>query len=244
MKPLTLALAAVLAFATTAHAQEAGWKAGFATEAITPTESMWMSGYAARTAPSEGTETELWAKAAVLRDPGGVTLCLVTLDLVGVNRDTSQQIVKAITDKHKLPRAAVSLAVSHTHCGPVVGKNLRSMYFLDERHGKLVDAYTDALPGKVLKAVDAAFAAVAPVKLSVGTGSAGFAVNRRENKETDVPGLRAKGELKGPIDHAVPVLAARDASGKLKGVVFGYACHATTLAFQKWCGDYPTPGSP
>ena len=35
-------------------------------------------------------------------------------------------------------------------------------------------------------------------------------------------------------DHAVPVLAARDPQGKLKGVVFGYACHATVLSYQKW----------
>jgi neutral ceramidase len=234
-----LALAAVLAFAGPASAQEAGWKAGFAAEKITPAEPMWMSGYASRTAPAEGTETDLWAKAAVLQAPDGKRFCLVTLDLVGIGRDTSQQVVKAITDKHRLPREAVALAVSHTHCGPVVGKNLRSMYFLDDEQARRVDAYTDALPGRVLKAVDAAVAATGPVTLSAGVGSAGFAVNRRENKEADVPALREKGAIKGPNDHAVPVLAARDPQGKLKGIVFGYACHATVLGFQKWCGDYP-----
>jgi hypothetical protein len=229
----------LLAFAGPATAQEAGWKAGFAAEKITPAEPMWMSGYAARTGPAEGTESDLWVKAAVLHTPDGTRFCLVTLDLVGITRETSQQVVKAVADKHRLPREAVALAVSHTHCGPVVGKNLRSMYFLDDHHARLVDAYTDALPGRVLKAVDAAVAAAGPVSLTAGVGTAGFAVNRRENKEPDVPALRAKGDLKGPTDHAVPVLAARDAAGKLKGVVFGYACHATTLSFQKWCGDYP-----
>ena len=234
-----LALAALLAFAAPVSAQQAGWKAGFAAEKITPLEPMWMSGYASRTAPADGTETDLWAKAAILQAPDGTRFCLVTLDLVGVSRDTSLAVVKAISDKHRLPREAVALAVSHTHCGPVVGKNLRSMYFLDDRNAQLVDAYTDALPGKVLKAVDAAVAAVGPVTLSAAVGSAGFAVNRRENKEADVPALREKGALKGPNDHAVPVLAARDPQGKLKGIVFGYACHATVLGFQKWCGDYP-----
>ena len=233
------ALLALLALAAPASAQPAGWHAGFAAEKITPAEPMWMSGYASRTTPAEGTETELWAKAAVLRAPDGKSFCLVTLDLVGIDRDTSRQVVKAICDKHRLPRESVALAVSHTHCGPVVGKNLRSMYFLDDHHAKLVDAYTDALPAKVLKAVDAAVAAVAPVTLSAGVGTSGFAVNRRENKEADVPALREAGKLKGPTDHAVPVLAARDAAGKLKGVVFGYACHATVLSYQKWCADYP-----
>ncbi|HEX4611025.1 MAG TPA: neutral/alkaline non-lysosomal ceramidase N-terminal domain-containing protein [Urbifossiella sp.] len=234
-----LTLPALLALAGPVSAQEGGWKAGFAAEKITPAGPMWMSGYAARTAPADGTESDLWAKAAVLHAPDGKRFCLVTLDLVGIDRDTARQVVKAITDKHRLPREAVALAVSHTHCGPVIGKNLRSMYFLDDVQAKRVDDYTDALPGRVLKAVDAAVAAAGPVTLSAGVGSAGFAVNRRENKEADVPALREKGELKGPTDHAVPVLAARDAQGKLKGVVFGYACHATVLGFQKWCGDYP-----
>ncbi len=35
------------------------------------------------------------------------------------------------------------------------------------------------------------------------------------------------------------MLRVEDASGKLKAVLFGYACHATTLSFQQLCGDYP-----
>jgi hypothetical protein len=45
--------------------------------------------------------------------------------------------------------------------------------------------------------------------------------------------------LKGPVDHDVPVLAVRAPDGKLRAVVFGYACHATTLDFYQWCGDHP-----
>jgi len=226
-------------FVSPLFAAETGWKAGFAKEKLTPDGPMWMSGYASRTGPAEGTEIELWAKAAVLQPADGKPLVLVTLDLVGIDRDTSQIICKRIMEKHKLPRESLALSVSHTHCGPVVGKNLRSMYFFDETQGKLVDDYTDALPGKVLKAVDAAFAALEPASLSWATGASGFAVNRRENKEAEVTMLREKGLLKGPVDHDVPVLAARDAKENLKGVVFGYACHATVMAYMKWSGDYP-----
>src|SRR5205085_5737271 len=52
--------------------------------------------------------------------------------------------------------------------------------------------------------------------------------------------MLAKGEkLKGPVDHAVPVLTVTRPDGKLDAVLFGYACHPTTLSFTKWCGDYP-----
>ena len=43
----------------------------------------------------------------------------------------------------------------------------------------------------------------------------------------------------GPVDHAVPVLTVTRPDGKLEAMLFGYACHPTTLNFTKWCGDYP-----
>lgn len=230
---------AALWLASPLSAAEPTWGAGFATSNITPEKFMWMSGYGARTAPADGKETDLWAKAMVLKAPDGGKLVLVTLDLVGIDRGVSQAVCKQIMEKHKLPREAVVLSTSHTHCGPVVGTNLRSMYFFDEAQGKLVDEYTARLPGLILNAVDAAAARLEPVRLTAATGTAGFAVNRRTNKEAEVPALRARNELKGPVDHDVPVLAAHDAKGKLKGVVFGYACHATVMAYQKWSGDYP-----
>ncbi|MFO0826024.1 MAG: neutral/alkaline non-lysosomal ceramidase N-terminal domain-containing protein, partial [Gemmataceae bacterium] len=232
---LTLLL---LAFASPGFAAEPTWKGGFAAVNITPTQFMWMSGYGGRTAPADGKETDLWAKTMVLQ-AGDRKLVLVTLDLVGIDRTLSQTVCRQIMEKHKVPREAVVLSVSHTHCGPVVGTNLRSMYFFDDAQAKLVDEYTAKLPGLILKAVDAAAANLEPVKLTAAVGNATFAVNRRTNKEAEVPALRAKGELKGPVDHDVPVLAAHDAKGKLKGIVFGYACHATVMGYQKWSGDYP-----
>lgn len=235
-----LSVLLLLAAPAFAVADEPGWKAGFGTAKITPTQPMWMSGYASRTAPAEGTETDLWAKAAVLEDAKGHRAVVVTLDLVGIDRPLSLKIRNAIADRYTGgAKQGVALFVSHTHCGPVVGHNLGTMYFLDAEQTKRVADYTARLPDLVLGAVKAAAADLKPATLSWAVGSAGFAVNRRENKEADVPALRAKGALKGPVDHDVPVLAVRGADGKLRGVVFGYACHATTLSFQKWCGDYP-----
>ena len=42
----------------------------------------------------------------------------------------------------------------------------------------------------------------------------------------------------GPVDHDVPVLRIDGADGKLRAVLFGYACHNTTLSFYQFCGDY------
>jgi hypothetical protein len=233
------AFVCVCALAAPVFADEPTWRAGFGKYSITPEQPMWMSGYASRTKPAEGKDTDLWAKAAVLRDAAGHTAILITLDLVGIDRGISQEICTRIEKKYDVPREAVALAASHTHCGPVVRSNLRTMYALDAEQSRRVDEYGRQLPDKVLRAVEDAMGHMRAAKLSWAVGRAGFAVNRRENKEAQVPALRAQGKLKGPTDHDVPVLAAHDAAGKLLGVVFGYACHATVLSYQKWCGDYP-----
>src|SRR5436305_15352583 len=132
----TLLVIVCLAVAAPAFAQDATWKGGFAAVNITPTQFMWMSGYGSRTAPADGKETDLWAKAMVLHAADGRKLVLVTLDLVGIDRDTSQKVCRLIQEKYRLPREAVTLSVSHTHCGPVVGNNHRPMYFFDDEHAK------------------------------------------------------------------------------------------------------------
>ena len=215
------------------------WQAGAAATVITPQSSMWMSGYASRTGPSEGTIHDLWAKALLLQDPQGNKSLLITLDLVGIDRSTSQTICKRLANEHGLERSAVCLSTSHTHSGPVVGKNLLTMYAIDGvNHQKIVE-YTEFLEEAVARVAAAAFKSLAPVVVEHGSGQATFAVNRRTNREADVPMLREAGQLAGPVDHDVPVLVVRSPEGKLKSILFGYACHATVLSGMQWCGDWP-----
>ncbi|MSR32687.1 MAG: hypothetical protein EXR99_14405 [Gemmataceae bacterium] len=234
-------LAGLLLIALTSWAEplEGGFKAGLASVPITPEKDMWMSGYAARTKPSEGKVHDLYAKALVVEDSAGKRALLISLDLVGIDRETSIAIKKEITRQTGISPEAIALACSHTHCGPVVGHNLRTMYFLEAAENAKVDEYTHALPGKVASVAKSALAHLQPCKLSWAEGKAAFAINRRNNKEADVPKAKEEGKLKGPVDHAAPVLAIHNEKGALAGIVAGYACHATTLSFQQWSGDYP-----
>ncbi len=219
----------------------AGWKAGVAAVKITPETPMWMSGYASRNHAATGTLHEMWAKTLVVEDDKGTKAVLITLDLIGVDRNTSQAICKELETRHHLPRKAIAICTSHTHTGPVVGTNLRAMYrekLTAEQQQKIID-YTNRLIKKITSAVDQAMKDLAPAELAHGMGQATFAVNRRNNREADVPNLREAGDLKGPVDHQVPVLTVKDADGNLKVIVCGYACHATVLSFYEWSGDWP-----
>jgi neutral/alkaline ceramidase-like enzyme len=226
--------------ASSVLAQEAKpWKAGVARINITPEKLMWMSGYGARNKPAEGKLTDLWAKALALEDPSGKRGLLITMDLVGIERGLSQEVCTEIQKEHKLPREAIIVSASHTHCGPVVRSNLGVMYDLDDTQRRYVHEYGESLRQKLVQVADDALRGLGPVSLQWGIGQATFAVNRRNNPEKDVPRLKQEGKLKGPVDHDVPVLVVKNQGDKLIAVVFGYACHATVLSFYQWCGDYP-----
>ncbi len=215
------------------------WKAGAAKAVITPKQYMWMSGYASRNTPAQGIIHDLFAKALAIQDPAGHTAVIITLDLVGIDRATSHKICESIQTHHKLERSQISIATSHTHSGPVVGTNLLTMYSLAADQQQLVQDYTTRLIEQCVETAGQAIGNLSPVTLEAAEGTATFAVNRRNNREADVPMLREQNKLMGPVDHTVPVLAARSATGELKAVLFGYACHATVLSGMEWCGDWP-----
>ena len=218
-----------------------GWQAGAAKRIITPKEPMWMAGYGGRTAPSSGKLSELYVKALWLKAGNGPAAMVLTLDLVGIDRTLSERVRKGIGDKLSMEPNHIVIATSHTHSGPVVGKNLFALHYyqLDDNYRKQIDTYAEELLANCVACAEEAQRAALPSKLSWGTSSTDFATNRRANKEAEVPDLRTQGKLLGPSDHSVPVLAVRSADDKLTAILFGYACHSTVLSGQVWSADYP-----
>jgi len=241
-RPLALFLLGIPALTLgvlTSPANADGWKAGAATRAITPEEPIWLSGYAARTRPSQGALHDIWAKALALESPEGKRALLITLDLCGIDREFSLDARRAIAERHKLELSDIVLACSHTHSGPVVGTNLLTMYPIDEAQKQRIADYTGWL-GETIEAVAAeAFEHLVEADLAFGLGRCSFAVNRRENDQARADELRSELQLKGPVDHDVPVLTVKNANDDaLLGIVFGYACHCTVLSLDQISGDY------
>lgn len=214
------------------------WQAGTAKADITPTQPLWMAGYGSRTKPAEGKETSLWLKALALEDAQGHRGVIVTSDLLGIPQSIYRHTCGALKEKFGLTPDQIVLSASHTHSGPVLRGALYDIYPLDPTQLSLITNYSDHLEATIVQTVGRALADLAPARLAAAEGTAGFAVNRRNNSEVDVPQLIERGALKGPVDHSVPVLAVYLPDGQLKAVLFGYACHNTVMNFYKWCGDY------
>ncbi|MBS0205235.1 MAG: neutral/alkaline non-lysosomal ceramidase N-terminal domain-containing protein [Planctomycetes bacterium] len=217
----------------------AEWKAGVAKAVITPEKSVWLAGYGSRRAP-EGKLHDLWMKALALEDADGRRVVLITSDFQGVPKGMSDPVFEQIRQKWGLERHQIMFTFSHNHCGPRLGDDLVDYYPIDAEQVELVREYTAQMVTRTVTLVGEALANLAPANLQQGEGKATFAVNRRNNREADVPALLAAGTpLVGPVDHSVPLLTVTRPNGTLSAVLFGYACHPTTLSFTKWCGDYP-----
>jgi len=215
------------------------WKAGIAKTIITPETEVWLAGYGSKRAP-DGKLHDIWMKALALEDNTGQRAVLITSDFQGVPKSMSDRVFEQIKNKYGLERKQIMFTFSHNHCGPRLGDDLYDYYPTTPQQDKLVEEYTNRMVAQTVEMIGQALANLSPASLQTGTGQATFAVNRRNNREADILTLLKSGKaLVGPVDHAVPVMTVTRPDGKLDAVLFGYACHPTTLSFTKVCGDYP-----
>lgn len=230
-----LAVSLVAPFA--ADAATKGLRAGVARADITPSGSIWMSGYANRTHPSTGVAQRLWAKALAIADSKNNTVVIVTTDLVGLPRSITDLVAARIQKAHGLDRSRLLFNSSHTHAGPVVLGNLPTMFDLSPEDATPVNEYSRKLTSDLFTVIAAALGDLAPAEVAYASGAASFAINRRQSAANAV---RIGVNPAGPVDHAVPVLRVTSPDGKLRAVLFGYACHGTTLGadFYEIDGDY------
>lgn len=212
------------------------WKTGTDKFQITPKDPLWMAGYAHRDQPAQGTYSELWIKVLAFEDPEGNQSVLLTSDLLGFPKKMSETIRTAIFQKYGLSKSQVILNSSHTHSGPVLAAALFDIYPLNAQQRAEVEAYSKQLEADIVESVGNALQRMQASRVYAGNGTARFQVNRRNNKESDIHLLT---ELKGPIDHAVPVIKVTDLQDRVTAVAFGYACHPTVLSSYFWSADFP-----
>jgi hypothetical protein len=213
----------------------AGFNAGVARKVITPETPVWLSGYASRNKPSTEILHDLWAKALVIEENKDIRIIIVTIDIIGLSHELSEGIAQRIITKYGISRSQLLMNTSHTHSGPVIWPSLSMMFDLGTEDVQALVRYSRKLADDIISVIDMAILDLKPANLSIAHCSAGFAINRRQTTEKGVViGLNND----GPVDHDVPVLKVETAEGKLRAVLFGYACHNTTLDIYQVNGDY------
>lgn len=226
-------LLAIFVLSVLAASAAAPFQVGASRVCISPRESIWLAGYAARTHASTGIAADLWAKAVAIQDAHGGRVVIVTMDLLRVP-DTD--IASEVKRRYGLERSQLLLNCAHNHSGPALWEG-DTFTSLSPEAVDQCRRYTEGLTANLIDLVGAALKDLAPASILHGTGEASFGANRRL--------LTSKGydiayNPDGPIDHRVPVLKIVAPGGQLRAVLFGYGCHNTTVEASTYQvnGDY------
>ncbi|MES2793596.1 MAG: neutral/alkaline non-lysosomal ceramidase N-terminal domain-containing protein [Planctomycetota bacterium] len=218
---------------------ESNWQVGIATAKITPEKPVWMAGYAGRKGPSEGVVGDLFAKAMVIQDDQGQRIVIVTTDLISIPRQLREELEVEIKEKFQLDRQNLWLNASHTHCGPELRLDrippTEGSPADFEKRIQLALEYTSKLYAQLLDIIGQSLKDLKPGKLNYLHARCGFAMNRRR---PTAQGVINAPHSDGPVNHDVPVLQITDLDGKLRALLFSYACHNTTMGFNQISGDY------
>jgi len=198
------------------------FKAGFSKQSISPSIGAPLAGFAARQGVCEGIHDELFSRALVLEN-GGSSAAIVSLDVLAVSAEFVEQVRGRIERRTGIKKAAIMIAATHTHAGPVT---IRTFFNPDESlDSDYMNSLADAIENSVVAAWDNRFDA----RIGVGSGNVdGIGVNRRT-------------EDKKPIDDEIGIIKVEDASGSVKGVLINYSCHPTVLGSDNLLatGDFP-----
>ncbi|MBI2948586.1 MAG: neutral/alkaline non-lysosomal ceramidase N-terminal domain-containing protein, partial [Verrucomicrobia bacterium] len=213
-------------------------QAGLAARDVTPEVPIWLAGYAARKRPADKIDHPLLVQAMALKSAAGARFVFISLDNCEVSQAFTAPVVKEIEDKYGLKRGEAMIVSSHTHSAPVLEGTLETMYHYSDPDAQRVRKYSALLRQKLVEVVGAALADLKPAQLEHGIGRATFAMNRRVYRDDAV----VFGENPdGPVDWDVNVLKVKGTNNTVRAVVFGYACHGTSIAgddFYIVSGDY------
>jgi len=195
-----------------------------------------MSGYADRKHVSKGIVHPLWAKVVAI-DDGERCVVIVATDLIGLPRTITDAVSEWVQKEYGLDRSQILFNSTHTHTGPVVWPNLSVMFGLGRKEKRMLLDYACKLSEDLFLTIGAALQYRSPASISYGLGKAHFAMNRRE---WTPDGVSIGANPAGPVDLDVPVLQVLSEDGRLKAVIFGYACHNATLNSDSYqfSGDY------
>src|SRR5690625_971219 len=208
------------------HAENRLLSIGVAKIDITPDYPVRLSGYGVRTTEYEGIDLRLWAKAMAFGDEDSGISVLVTVDNTGVPGTITEAVFKTLAEQTPLKRENFVVASTHTHAAPMLTGVLPFLCSADipPEHQERIDRYTEELTENLIEVSLAALADREPALLAWTEGEVRFAKNRRE--------------ADGPVDHSLPVLTVHSPEGNLRGVLANYACHCTTLQYNRIHGDW------
>jgi len=199
---------------------------GIAVRDITPELPIRLAGYEARKRPADKLDGPLLVQALALKNSSRERFVFVALDNCEVSHAFMQPVLDQYAGKLHLGRGEVAVVCSHTHSAPVLEQTLTDMGQPPPEERERIEKYSRSLQAKLVEVVEAALADFQPAIFEQGMGRASFAMNRRVYQGDSVV---FGDNPDGPVDWDVPVLRIKGTNGAVRAILFGYACHGTSV---------------
>lgn len=184
-----------------------------------------------RGVPTTGVHDDLYVRTLVLHD-GRTTVCIVTMDLLGLDADLLERVQKAVQDQAVLASEQLMLAPSHNHSAPLTMPYDANVQSNRDRQWeeKLVDVIADT--------VVQAQSGMIPVSLSVGRAEVQIGLNRRLST---LSGTTMSPNPTGPVAPWVDVLRLDRTQEEPFALLFSHAAHPVTVhnTATEFTADYP-----
>ena len=220
------------------------FRVGFGETDITPPDGLNMCG-SLDPRKNEGMTDPLQSHALVV-ESGGARIAIVGVDLIGLPKALSDEIIAEAAGRTGIPADAFMIACSHTHSGPYTAEGLYSSQVTDAE-------YLSSLPDRIAASVEQAAGRVEPATMHIGRALVHHGLHNRrvicpDGKVLNTWMPAALNDLDvipqvlgtaGPVDPELWVVRFDRLDGSSLGVFYNFSLHTNSKSGRTWSADYP-----
>lgn len=212
---------------------------------ITPSGNCMLGGFAGRDHGCEGIHDHLYITALAL-SKNGKCVVIISVDILALTNEQMDRIWALADKRLNLRRDQLFVNCSHTHAGPEIHPMFNHEVCPP---GEVVDpdpVYIDKLIENILLSAGEALKNLKPAEAFGEIGETFIGINRRA-PDKRIYKEQATGYENFPnpdreIDRSCPVLLFKDKKGEPLSLVFGAACHPTTMRYDNYLVSAEYPG--
>jgi hypothetical protein len=200
---------------------------------ITPSEHLFLAGFANRKGLSAEVHRHLSSRCLVLKQ-GQTVICFIINDLMDVDPSIIGKMTSDIAARTGLPQDSILIASIHTHSAPVMG------YGSSDANDRYIGITAQKIAENAAGIINNK-SAFKPGIFKLGKSRCDINIARRDIKPEDGGMAYRVGDPDGLKDDEVLIMEISDESGKHKVTLFNYACHPVTLGYGSnyISTDYP-----
>lgn len=214
-------------------------KFSFLKEKITPDIPVALVGFSFRKHMGEGIHDDTYASVVVMQ--ANEPVIIIALDVCYGNLSFANGIKEAIREKYGLSRDKIIINYSHTHSAvAVMGDAAGGQGIWNEEDYAEKIRYSNMVKGKILGMIEEGFANLTEGDIYICKGESTFGVSRRYPSEEGI--LWKPYFNEDCMDKDLFLLKFVDRDGRMRGLIYNYACHPTAMGSNNYLVSADFPG--